>query len=68
MTEDEHGQRMAEIHAAEAVDPALRWRRLAERAAAEAVNFERVIPPEGLAVYRARFDELVAEGRTARGE
>lgn len=63
---DEHGWRMAAIHAAEAMDPTLRWVRFAERAATEAAVFERLVPPEGLVVYREKFDELIARERQNR--
>jgi hypothetical protein len=49
---EQRKQWWVETHAAEALDPTLRWRRFAERAATEAAVFERLVPPEGSAEPR----------------
>jgi len=65
-------RRLAEIraqvdvrNAAEAADPSLRWRRLGEAAARDAVFAERVIPAEGVAVFREAFDEALPQVRAS---
>ncbi|GAA1550699.1 hypothetical protein GCM10009827_084200 [Dactylosporangium maewongense] len=50
-------------NAAEAADPSLFWRRAGAEAARSAVLAERMVPAEGVAAFRAAFDEALPRVR-----
>ncbi len=52
-------RQVEERAAAETANPELRWRRLGAEAARDAVLAERHVPEEGVAAFRAGFDEAL---------